>query len=285
MKYFRAFILLLLSFMCALSAHSQCIHFEEEDKIIYEKYINLINTKGYTSKSDILQLTSEFFLGKPYVSGSLDINKDETLVVNLREFDCITFVETVIALYNTVLSEDFSFINFTSNLKKIRYRNGMIEDYSSRLHYTSDWVYDNLHKGLISDIEWTLDNVVDTKQINFMSTHRYSYKLLKGDDIMFKKIVDVEDNINSRGGFSYLSKNNIESNIDKIPHMAFIAFTTKIEGLDTTHAGFTYKHGNGTLGFIHASSIRKRVVIDVNTLSDYCNHQKSCTGLIIMNVE
>ena len=72
--------------------------------------------------------------------------------------------------------------------------------------------------------------------------------------------------------------------MNNIAHMSMIAFTTSIKGLDTTHTGFTYKDGN-KLGFIHASSLQKKVMIDKSSLSDYCMSQKSCTGVIIVGVE
>ena len=40
----------------------------------------------------------KFFLGTPYVAGTLETKGAEHLVVNLREYDCVTFVENVVAL-------------------------------------------------------------------------------------------------------------------------------------------------------------------------------------------
>lgn len=268
-----------------LFVHAQGINFQKEDLVIYEQYTDYIKAKDYKDKIELLQATAEFFLDRPYVSATLDQNKNEALVVNLREFDCVTFIESVIALSNTVESGDFTFHNFVSHLKLIRYRDGEIVDYSSRLHYTSDWVFVHQESGILTPIEWKSENVLTTKTINFMSTHRHAYRALKDDDEMLGKIKQIESDINARGGFVFLPKSKIANNADKIPHMAVIAFTTKIEGLDTTHTGFTYIKDNGELGFIHASSLKKKVVVDEKSLSDYCLSQKSCTGLMIMRVE
>ena len=62
--------------------------------------------------------------------------------------------------------------------------------------------------------------------------------------------------------------------------MSIIAFTTSINGLDVTHTGFAYQK-DGELTFIHASSAKNKVIIDSLTLSDYCNLQKSSTGIIV----
>lgn len=262
---------------------TQSIDWEPQDKIIFEHYRKHIDPIRSKSKELILQQTAEFFLNAPYVAGTLDKNDTERLVINLREFDCVTFVETVIALANTVVSDDLSFDNFASQLKRIRYRNGVVDGYDSRLHYTSDWIYDNVKKKILSEASQRLGGISETKTIDFMTTHRTAYRLLKTDDQMLERIRNIEGEINARGGFYYLPKEKLESAKVDIPHMAIIAFTTSIKGLDTTHTGFAYKK-DGKLTFIHASSAKNNVVIDEKTLSDYCKTQKKCTGITVMLV-
>ncbi len=262
---------------------TQSIDWEPQDKIIFEHYRKHIDPIRSKSKELILQQTAEFFLNAPYVAGTLDKNDTERLVINLREFDCVTFVETVIALANTVVSDDLSFDNFASQLKRIRYRNGIVDGYDSRLHYTSDWIYDNVKKKILSEASQRLGGISETKTIDFMTSHRTAYRLLKTDDQMLERIRNIEGEINARGGFYYLPKEKLESAKVDIPHMAIIAFTTSIKGLDTTHTGFAYKK-DGKLTFIHASSAKNNVVIDEKTLSDYCKTQKKCTGITVMLV-
>lgn len=262
---------------------TQSIDWEPQDKIIFEHYRKHIDPIRSKSKELILQQTAEFFLNAPYVAGTLDKNDTERLVINLREFDCVTFVETVIALANTVVSDDLSFDNFASQLKRIRYRNGVVDGYDSRLHYTSDWIYDNVKKKILSEASLRLGGISETKTIDFMTTHRTAYRLLETDDQMLERIRNIEGEINARGGFYYLPKEKLESAKVDIPHMAMIAFTTSIKGLDTTHTGFAYKK-DGKLTFIHASSAKNNVVIDEKTLSDYCKTQKKCTGITVMLV-
>ncbi|HMM17897.1 N-acetylmuramoyl-L-alanine amidase-like domain-containing protein [Petrimonas sp.] len=277
------FFLFFSFFFDVQASFTQSIDWEPQDKIIFEHYRKHIDPIRSKSKELILQQTAEFFLNAPYVAGTLDKNDTERLVINLREFDCVTFVETVIALANTVVSDDLSFDNFASQLKRIRYRNGIVDGYDSRLHYTSDWIYDNVKKKILSEASQRLGGISETKTIDFMTTHRTAYRLLKTDDQMLERIRNIEGEINARGGFYYLPKEKLESAKVDIPHMAMIAFTTSIKGLDTTHTGFAYKK-DGKLTFIHASSAKNNVVIDEKTLSDYCKTQKKCTGITVMLV-
>lgn len=278
-------IIFTISFIFSLLyTYSNNVDFTPQDINIYNTYIQHIQSVEFTSKQAVLQATAEFFIGSPYVAGTMDINDEERLVVNLRQFDCVTFIETVIALTNTVESGNISFDNFTTNLRQIRYRNSVVDGYDSRLHYTTDWIHANTNNGLLTPSNVQSEYELDTKTIDFMSTHRSSYNALKHDDSTLNKIKIIEDEINNRGGFCYLPKSRIAAYADKIDHMSVIAFTTSIKGLDTTHTGFTYKNSD-KLGFIHASSLQKKVVIDSKSLSDYCISQKSCTGVIIMDVE
>ena len=277
------FFLFLSLFFAVQVSFSQPVDCEPRDKIIFEHYRKQIDPVRSKSKELILQETAEFFLHAPYVAGSLDKNDTERVVINLREFDCVTFVETVIALANTTASGDLSFDNFASQLKLIRYRNGVIDGYDSRLHYTSDWVYDNVKKEILSETGQQLGGVSETKTIDFMTSHRTAYRALETDDEMLERIRNMEDRINARGGFYYLPKEKIGQSEANIPHMAMIAFTTSVKGLDTTHTGFAYQK-NGKLTFIHASSAKNKVVIDEKTLSEYCMAQKSCTGIMVMPV-
>jgi len=88
---------------------------------------------------------AEAWLGRPYIADSLIGGPDrpEKLVVNLRAFDCVTFIECVLAKARTGSRKEF-----IEELKKIRYRGGRVE-WSARLHYFSDWMKSNQQRKVI----------------------------------------------------------------------------------------------------------------------------------------
>lgn len=280
MRHFIIFIVALI-YSIQIFPQSESLNYNDSDRVIFNKYVDFIEPFRSNPIENILQVTAEFLLGTPYVAQTLEVNSDEQLVVNLRELDCTTLVENVIALSLTAKSDSLSFDKFITELRNIRYRDGVITDYSSRLHYTSDWVYEHLKQGVFKDLSINLDLIKDVKRIHFMSSHRQAYPLLKTDNKMLSKISEIESDINDRGGFYYLPKKKLPLKESYIPHMAIIAFTTSIEGLDVTHMAFAYRKLDGELSFIHASSIENKVVIDKRSLIDYVNNQKNCTGLIV----
>ena len=71
------------------------------------------------------------------------------LIVNFTQFDCFTFLETVLALAHCFVVGRISPREFRRKLKFIRYRQGIIAGYSSRLHYFTDWLRDNEQKKIV----------------------------------------------------------------------------------------------------------------------------------------
>lgn len=276
-------LLVTLLFILPKNLISQEIHLSEANEELFDTYAAYIAPYKAEQMESILEKTAGFFLKTRYVAGTLDQNEDEKLVINLRGMDCVTYLENVLALSFAVHNHNLSKTAFVDNLRKMRYRNNEIVDYASRIHYTSDWIMENEKNNLITNISKELSDEKETKKIDFMSTHRGSYKQLADNDTLLNKIVKMEQSINSRGGFYYLPKQLIALNADKIPHMSIVAFVTNIHGLDTSHVGFAY-HKDGKLTFIHASSAKQEVVIDDKTLSEYCLSQKNCKGIIVAKV-
>jgi hypothetical protein len=276
--------LILLLFMATASVifAKQNPIYTRDDIVVFDKYVQYIEPYRNKPMEDVLQATAEFFLESPYVANTLEA-ADEILIVNLRELDCTTFVENVIALSLAARGEKLSFDAFVDELRKIRYRNGSIDDYSSRLHYTCDWVFENQQRGIVENISRQLGGTKDVRKIHFMTSHREAYRQLASDEQMLQKMSLREKIINDRGGFYYLTKEQILSQSDNIPNMAMIAFVTSIDGLDVSHVAFAYRQ-NGKLTFIHASSAAKKVIIQPATLSEYCASQKLCKGVMVIQI-
>ena len=105
--------------------------------------INKLLSKGAQSGKQSPNALVEFYarelMGTPYVAHTLE-GEREWLTINIDELDCTTFVETLYALTRTTLDGRTSWRDYARNLENIRYRDGQLGDYSSRLHYISDWI-------------------------------------------------------------------------------------------------------------------------------------------------
>lgn len=266
-----------------LCAKSQA-DYTKSDSLIFEKYCGVFKDKKNLSLSELVKSTALFFLNKPYVASTLEKNgSNEKLVVNLREFDCTTFVETCIALSQTIKSSDLSFQNYRNNLMNLRYRSGVIDGYSSRLHYSSDWIYENEKRNIFENIGQSVGGYNINKDINFMSTHPQSYFQLKNNTEEIKKIKNIENQLNKRGGFFVINKEKITTIEKDVKDGDIILFSTQINGLDFTHMGIAYK-SDDHMSFIHASSSAKKVIIEKHSLYRYCQNSKNCNGIVVLRM-
>ncbi|MCQ2974988.1 MAG: DUF1460 domain-containing protein [Bacteroidales bacterium] len=277
MKKFLCCILFLSLFIdYSLSQNS-------DNKSIYQDYQNMIKSIDKNDINNVITETALYFLGCPYVGSTLDSNNTEQLVINLNKFDCSTFMETVIALSLDYVSENSNYQNFENKLKYIRYRNGIMNGYTSRLHYSSDWIYDNIQKHNIIDRSKELGGIRFKKQLNFMSLNPQYYNALKNSPQTVDSIRIIEKNINNRHILYYIPVDKISNIESKIESGNVILITTSKEGLDYGHVGFAYRK-DGVLKFIHASSDYKQVVISQFPLAEYLKRIKKFTGISVMKI-
>lgn len=277
---------LYISILCVIAFNSSIkgeVIYTKADSLIFESYITQLASRRELPASEILTNTAKFFLDRPYVASTLEGFDGEKLVVNLREFDCVTFVESCLALSLTLKSESPSFNHFCDQLKSIRYRGGNIDGYCSRLHYTSDWIYENKKSGIINDISKDCGGKLFDKDINFMTRNPHLYKQLKDSKENLDKLKVIEKEINNRNRFVVLPSFSIDMNKGYIKNGDIIVFATKIGGLDYSHIGIAYWQKD-KLHFIHASSTAKKVIIEAKTLDTYCRSSKTCLGISILEV-
>ena len=225
-------------------------------------------------------------LGVPYVAGTLDGNTSERLVVHTDSLDCTTFVETVLALCIADKRGERCFEGFKKTLTQIRYRDGVLDGYASRLHYFSDWIRNNEQMGFVK--ECTSETPCAKPQelwLDFMSTHPDSYLPMKQDTSLVKEIASLEKEW--RGiSVNYIPKDklNLSSEELKIKNGDILAITTNIKGLDVVHVGFAFWRA-GKLHLLHASSIARKVIEDPQSLYDYSKNKKAHTGVRAIRID
>jgi cell wall-associated NlpC family hydrolase len=237
-----------------------------------------LSPDGNLSYGDTIVEIGRLFINVPYKAGTLERPSKEKLIVNVSGFDCTTFVETVLALARCAAAGKLSRSEFRRNLKLIRYRQGKIDGYSSRLHYFTDWLRDNEKKKTLKDVSRQFHAVAQRKKINYMTLNRASYPALK-NEFEFQKMRLIEKNF-SRKVFYIIDKNKVNQQKKGIKNGDVIAFATKDEGLDVAHVGFAIWQGKN-LHLLHASSKEGAVVISSKTFITYMKSNKKFTGITI----
>ncbi|MGH7504792.1 MAG: N-acetylmuramoyl-L-alanine amidase-like domain-containing protein [Longimicrobiales bacterium] len=198
------------------------------------------------------------FVGAPYEPGTLDPPGPERLIINLRTFDCVTFVESMVAMARALRAGDPSFDAFARELRRIRYRDGLSQEYPERLHYFSDWIAANDARGIVRALTDSLGGEPDPEPIDFMSTHVDAYRQL-ADTANLRAIREIEREISARGRV-YIPEDRIAAVASEIRDGDVIAATSTVEGLDIAHTGIALWR-NGALHLMHAPLVGKEVEI------------------------
>ena len=219
-------------------------------------------------------------LGVPYVAGTLDGNEEEQLVVLVDSLDCTTFVETVLAFCIADKRGERDYEGFKKALTQIRYRDGILNGYTSRLHYFSDWIRNNEQMGFVK--ECTSETACSQPKelwLDFMTTHVDSYLPMKKNPELVKEMASHEKNWQGTV-VSYIPKEKLNLSPEelKIKDGDVLALVTNIKGLDVVHVGFAFWKDN-QLHLLHASSSAKKVIEDPKTQYESSKNTKAHIGL------
>lgn len=245
--------------------------------------------KGVTQASTPLHLWyARQLIGTPYVGQTLEVNPTEQLVVNLRQLDCTTFVETAIALAMTQKQGSTRYADYCRNLTRIRYRNGVLDGYPSRNHYFTQWIESNERQGLVK--ERTLPTAISQRQtvsINYMSQHPDLYPMLRDDKPAQEQIRRFEQETSGKQ-VRYIPRANLnkgrQTPLGLIKDGDILAIVTRKQGLDTSHIGFALWGKDGKLHLLNASQIHKKVVSEPMTLFEYMGKHPSQLGIRVIEV-
>ncbi len=287
-KQLTFFIILIASTMASMTtnaASQQQMRFHcDKDTTAINKLLKKGIACNKRTAPELVLFYAHQLLGTPYVAHTLE-DKQEWLTINIDELDCTTFVETLYALTKTTLNGRYSWRDYANNLENLRYRNGTINGYASRLHYISDWAIDNIARGNLVEVTKDMPGCKNmTKTINFMTTHRNSYAQLQ-DSTTYNKVRNVE--IGYRNHKIYYIKKELlnQKNVkNALKDGDIVGIVTKIDGLDVVHMGIITKDEKGDNFLLDASMNGGKVQIEQENLYDYMRHSKNAQGLRVFRI-
>ncbi len=265
------------SFATARFDLSRCIYTAADS----QKVERLLRETPGEGENDVLFFARRL-TGLPYVAATLEKGDPEKLVVNLRQLDCTTLVETAFALAMTRREKRDDFASYCANLERLRYRDGRMDGYLSRLHYFTWWFHDNIAKGTVSEVELpaalTSPLVVDN---HYMSRHADKYEMLRRHPEWTDSIAAMERTTNGPDG-TYLPQENTglpRKRLQAIEDGDLIAIVTTKDGLDYSHLGLAAWGKDGLLHLLNASSIHHKVVEEPKTLLRYLKEHPTSVGI------
>lgn len=279
-KFFTIVMLLCLLPMGGAWAQERC-HYSRQDSILVEQLL----ASGHT---DVLFYARKF-LGRPYVAHTLELYPDdERLVLNTDELDCTTYVDVVAALTLCARRGETRFSQFVHQLRQQRYWDGKCTDYTSRIHYFSDWIRDNSRLGYAQEIQQPNPpfTAVQTVSVSYMSKHPRSYVSLDRHP-EYRPVIAAQEKDLTGKQFRYIPTAQVKNTetLRKAVHDGdIICIVTSADGLDIAHLGIAVWHEDG-LHMIDASSLQKKVVEESITMRQYLERRKNALGIRIVRLQ
>lgn len=215
----------------------------------------------------------------PYVAGTLECPGPEKLVYYSDKFDCVTFVEYVLAKSLTQLDSGKNDTDFETILTQLRYRNGVIDGYGSRLHYFTEWILELEKNGFARQVTKKAGGEPYNKKIQFMTKHRHLYPHLNDTDVI--TAVEVAESRIQQHYWYYIPKNKVAASYSYIEDADIIAITSAQSDLDISHTGIAIKKGNAVY-LLHASEAEGRIVVTREPLHQYIEKHREQTGIMVV---
>jgi hypothetical protein len=200
-------------------------------------------------------------IGTEYMPGTLEGKGPEICRVDLTGLDCVTFFENALCMARIIKKGRTDFADFIKELTYTRYRKGILTDYTSRLHYTSDWIFDNEKKGVVRDITRDVGGQKFPVEVSFMSRNPRYYPALMEFPEFITTIAGIEKEINRREHW-FIPQKRIRKAQAYLQTGDIIAVATNKKGLDYAHTGLVFEDEKGRIRLLHASSKQKKVLLD-----------------------
>ncbi len=207
-----------------------------------------------------IDFLSRYFLDLDYKGSTLVGKKDapEIFVVNLEGIDCFTFIDYVEAMRLSA-----SFPEFMGNLKRIRYRSGVVA-FKNRNHFFTDWR--EFNSEFVEDVTQQIGGKKARKTIKTLNRKEDGTYLLPGIRPVQREITYIP------------AEGLVETVFRKLKTGDYAGIYSPLPGLDVSHVGIIIKKG-GSIYLRHASSSdRYRRVVD----EDLRGYISGKPGLVIL---
>lgn len=209
-------------------------------------------------------------LGRAYTAFSLDAGPAEELRLDLTAFDCVLFVEQLLAMIHSSTVDDYP-----EMVLQLRYRDGRA-DYCFRYHYFSLWAKNAQMHGILTDITASLPGASNrVRRLSFMSSHPGSYKPMKQARSL-QCITEYERDLMVRQ--DYIPLNALPKVENRLQSGDIFSFVTSVQGLDVTHTGILERTSLG-LNALH--SIPEKGVIRTRNFVQYASAVEDVIGVSI----
>lgn len=203
----------------------------------------------------------------------------ERLRIDLKTFDCLSLIDTSIAVARCRWLREPTETCFVRELIATRYRNGVKKDFASRLHYLEEWLDDNRSRHRLDDLTRDLGGVLLRRRFAYMSGHRNLYPPMA--DPIARGAIELTEAKLSQRIYAVIVRSSVREKAPLLQNGDLVGIVTTDPGRLLGHAGIVVRDGRGGVQLLHASSHRRRVVLTRTSLADYVLRREERWGIMV----
>jgi len=266
-------------FATVAGAAEPAVEWTDEDRQALDQWFAAVGPRlpGETF-GDLIVRVGQKKLAVPY-ENKVTPAAPEVLRVTLKTLQCMSFVESSLSVSRCVWQATPDAACFLREITSLRYRDGRIDGYASRLHYFEEWLADNARRGHLSLLTQGLGGTAKQQVTDYMSTHAPLYPALAvADDLAAIRAVEKR-----LSGETYwiMPRDKVAAIEPQLQSGDVLAFLGNEPGLLVAHTGLVLKDA-GKVHILHASSSpHKKVMITAGDIAEYLHRQANRTGLMV----
>ena len=219
--------------------------------------------------------------GTPYVGFTLELSKDrEVCSVNLTGLDCVTFFEDTLGFARMLKKGGRRPADLLAEVTFTRYRGGVLGDFTSRLHYTTDWFVDNEARKVVKILAPEMPGAAPfTQKVGIMTQKPQNYRQLAAHPELIPTIKKFENDINGRF-LKFIPMDKLSGVESLLKTGDIVGVATSEPGIDIAHTGLVFRDAEGVPHFMDASSARKsmKVTLEPGPISGALHWSTKLTG-------
>jgi len=217
-------------------------------------------------------------LGRPYLDLPAPAGP-ERMEIRMRDFQCVSLVESSLAIARCVTLGETDAACFVREVEGFRYRDGTLGGFASKLHYFSEWMTDNAHRGRLRELSSELGGRPTATTYDFMTRHRGRYAPMAEADV-FAAIEKVERDLTTQPLPVVVGRDAVKAAQSRLETGDVLALTGTRPGLIVSHAALVFVDPKGVRHLLHASSTQHKVVVQTEDIASYVLRRPERTGFM-----
>ncbi|MEK7704292.1 MAG: N-acetylmuramoyl-L-alanine amidase-like domain-containing protein [Myxococcota bacterium] len=249
------------------------------DGALLEAWVSAVGPRrSEESFGNLVVRLAKVQLGRPYLV-TKELDGPEWVHADLATFHCVSLVESSVAMARCLWQGHADASCFLGEIERLRYRDGHLVGFPSRLHYFSDWLENNAVRGNIELLTRALGGRPRRQPFFFMTEHEATYAQMVHPEV--RAAVREGEVRLSNEDHVVLEREQLASVTPALQDGDIVAVVGDKPGILVSHTGLIAKGADGVARLLHASSYHHQVLLTSADIAQYVLRRADRRGLMV----